>query len=123
LNVDDAELVARDGPDALTSDRRMRMQHLKRSVELNTTFEALKAAWELGQLGPVLSDFQHDRRWSHWQIAAWLGLLARDYKRLSQEPRPSGHSTQIQIVLSLLARRYGADDARLQEACAALWQG
>jgi hypothetical protein len=115
----DAELLARDGPDALTSDRALRL------VEFRTTQAAvrLRAVDDAEQdddlTGCVLVSFRMQHGWSRDQLADWLGISPDDYARLAIERRPLAVTSTLvydRATITALAERVGAHPERLYEA-------
>ena len=109
----DAELIAREGPDALTSDRALRLSQFKRQQAAEREAALWGAEGDAGHVGYVLAAFRQQSGWSRWQFAAWLGLSVFHFKRLSQEKRPAGDPEEVRPILTLLAKRYSADAERL----------
>ena len=112
----DAELLALEGPDALTSDRALRLSQFRRQQAAEREAAAWGAESDSGRLGYVLATFREQRGWSRWQLAAWLGLSVYHFKRLNQETRPEGDPEEVRVILARLARRYGVDADQLREA-------
>jgi hypothetical protein len=109
----DAELIAREGPDALTSDRALRLSLFKRQQAAEREAALWGAEGDADRVGYVLAAFRQQSGWSRWQLAAWLGLSVFHFKQLSREPHPTGHPGEVRIILALLARRYGVHAERL----------
>ena len=99
----DADLVARDGPDALTSDRQLRQAALAAEHDPTTIAHVLLAARR--QLG-----------YDHVQLARWLGITPDRLAALAILPRPDPAAPTFAERIGELADRYGADPGRLADA-------
>lgn len=86
----DAELLALDGPDALTSDRLLRQS-------------ALVAERNPDLLGHAFAAWCRRRGWERRDLADWLGVTADQLAAMALVPACQGH----------LAERYGASAERL----------
>ena len=102
----DADLVAREGPDTMTSRRQLRQA-------------ALDAESRPGTIGHALARSREARGWSRDELAAWLGTSLDGLAGLALEPRSRpGYPMTTGIPLERLADRHGADRGRLREALA-----
>jgi hypothetical protein len=115
----DAELLAREGPDALTSDRALRLAHFReqQATERRQSVEAAECDHALA--GYVLGAFRRQRGWSREQLADWLGISPDDYARLATLRRPlavRGDLTYDREAVTVLADTVGAHSERLYEA-------
>jgi hypothetical protein len=96
----DAELVARDGPEAMTSDRLLRQA-------------ALTAEHDPAFVGHRLAACCRSRGWERSDLASWLGLTIDQLAALSIESTPGSPNPGGTPHASTLAARFGADPARL----------
>ncbi len=101
----DRELVEREGPDALTSDRLLRQAALIAEQDPTTIGHALLVARR--QLG-----------YDHAELARWLGVGPNQLAALAITPRPDPSVPTFAEDVRALAERYGADPGRLAEALA-----
>jgi len=92
LDAYDAELVERDGPEALALDRLLRQT-------------ALAAEQNPALIGSALAAYRESRGWSREQLAEWLGLSADGLAGLALEVRDAAPAA--------LGERYGTDEGRL----------
>ncbi len=99
----DRELVEREGPDALTSDRLLRQAALAAEQDPTTIGCALLIARR--QLG-----------YDHAELARWLGVGPNQLAALVITPRPDPSAPTFADAVQALAKRYGADPGRLVEA-------
>src|SRR4051794_13435816 len=83
IEAADAELLALEGPDALTSDRALRLSQFKQQQAVERAGRIWDAEGDSDRVGYVLATFRKQRRWSPWQLAAWLGISVYHVKRLS----------------------------------------
>lgn len=86
----DAELRAREGPDAVTSDRLLRT-------------EAIAAEQDPALVGHAFAAWCASRGWERSDLASWLGVTVDQLAAMALEPRRAGR----------LAERFGADARRL----------
>jgi hypothetical protein len=124
LDALDAEFLAREGPDALTSDRAFRMAQFKQQQAAERQRELAAAEQDDNRVGHVLATFRAQRGWSAETLADWLGVSADDLVRLAAEVRPLyvqytpelGEVSLDPVPLRSLADRFGAHAERLIEA-------
>lgn len=90
IAVDDAERLALDGPDTLTSARLLRQT-------------ALVAELDPEKLGHAFAAWCASRGWERSDLASWLGVTTDQLAAMALIARLDGH----------LATRYGADADRL----------
>jgi hypothetical protein len=115
----DAELLAREGPDALTSDRALRLAQFReqQAAVRRQSVEASEGDHNLA--GYVLGAFRRQRLWSREQLADWLGISPEDYARLATLRRPlavRGDLAYDREAITVLAESVGAHPERLYEA-------
>src|SRR5215204_4794872 len=84
----DAELLAAEGPDALTSDRALRLAAFRQQQAVQHQRELAEAERDSDLVGYVLAVFRRQRGWSAEALADWLGISPDDYARLASETRP-----------------------------------
>ena len=101
----DADLVAREGPDAATSDRQLRRAALAAEHDPGTVAHALLIARR--QLG-----------YDHAELANWLGIGTDRLAALALEPQPDPSAPTLADWVRRLAERSGADVDRLTDALA-----
>ena len=99
----DAALLARDGPDALTSDRDLRIAALAAERDPAYVAHALAASRE--RIGA-------DRE----GLAQWLGIAPDRLAALAIQPRPDPAAPTFTDQVRELADRYGAQPDRLADA-------
>ena len=99
----DRELLERDGPDALTSERLVRQM-------------ALAAERDPGTVGHALLVARRQLGYDHAELARWLGIDANRLALLAIKPRPDPSAPIFATWVHQLAERYGADPGRLAEA-------
>jgi hypothetical protein len=122
LDALDAEILARDGPDALTSDRAFRLSQYRATQALERQAALHQAERDSGRIGYVLAAFRAQRGWSAESLADWLGIAPDEYARLVAEQRPAyinydGVGVSLDAApLRALAERFGAHPERLVEA-------
>jgi hypothetical protein len=119
LDAFDKELLKREGPDALTSDRAYRMAQFKRHQAVERDAAVNRAERDPDRVGFVLMAFRRQRGWSREQLADWLGIATEDYGRLASERRPlcvRDNLTHDPVPITPLAERFGAHPERLIEA-------
>ena len=92
LEAFDAELLEREGPDALTSERLLRQT-------------ALAAESNPALVESALAAYRDRQGWTRDQLATWLGLTSASLALLALEPRDA--------EVDALAERYGVDRGRL----------
>jgi hypothetical protein len=88
----DAEMLERDGPDALTGERMMRQAAI--GAELDPEF-----------VGHAFAAWCKRRGWERSDLADYLGVTVNQLAAMALVPICQGH----------LAERYGADPGRLAE--------
>ncbi len=103
LDAYDAELVAREGPDAMTSDRQLRQAALAAEQDPRTIAHAVPTARR--QLG-------YDRA----GLASWLGIDADQLAALALEPRPDPSAPTFEDQVRRLAARFGAESVTVKAA-------
>ena len=105
LDAHDDELRAREGPDAVTSDRLLRMA-------------ALTAESDPAFVGSALAAFRERRGMEPAALAAWLGVDTDQLAALAVSPRPDPTSAAFAGEVRTLAKQYGAEARRLYEVLA-----
>ena len=105
LAAHDDELRAREGPDAVTSNRLLRMA-------------ALTAESDPAFVGSVFAAFRERRGLAPADLAAWLGVDADQLAALAVGPRPDRTSATFADEVRTLAAQYGAEVGRLYEVLA-----
>jgi len=103
LDGSNAELIARDGPDAMTSVRLLRQA-------------GLLAEGDPGTVAGALASYRERLGFDHAGLAAWLGVNATQLAALGLCARPDPASPAFIDIVGELTRRYGADAGRLAEA-------
>ena len=103
LDAYDTELLAREGPDALTSDRQLRQAALAAEQDPATIAHALVTARR-----QLVTD--------HTGLASWLGIDADRLAALVLERRPDPAAPDFVDQVRQLAERYGANPGRLGDA-------
>ena len=98
-----ADLVAREGPDALLSDRQLRQAALAAEQDPRLVAHAFASYRERLGLDPA-------------GLAAWLHVGTGQLAALALEPRPDTSGVAFVDEVRELAARYGADLGRLAEA-------
>jgi hypothetical protein len=101
----DAELVAREGSDALTSDRLLRQVAL--TAERDPSF-----------LASALAGFRERRGLDPNGLAAWLGIGPDRLAALALYRRPDPASDQFAADVAAISERFGVQEGRLAEALA-----
>jgi hypothetical protein len=84
----DAEMIEREGPDALTSDRALRLSTFKQQQAAERLAELQHAEQDDDLVGYVLATFRRQRDWTREQLADWLGIAVDDLTRMAVERRP-----------------------------------
>jgi hypothetical protein len=115
----DAELLARDGADALTSDRALRLVEFQRQQAQERRRELAAAERDGDRVASALATFRSQRGWSIDALADWLGVDIEDYRRLAMQRRPSVATRECAYDRGLVAQfaeRFGAHPERLLEA-------
>ena len=102
LDAHDDELRAREGPDAVTSDRLLRMA-------------ALTAESDPGFVGAAFAAFRDRRGLARADLASWLGVDVDQLAALAVSPRPDPRSAAFADQVRVLAKQYGAEAGRLYE--------
>ena len=105
LDAHDDELRAREGPDAVTSDRLLRMA-------------AITAESDPAFVGSAFGAFREGRGLAPADLAAWLGVDADQLAALAVSPRPDPASAAFADQVRVLAKQYGAEAGRLYEVLA-----
>jgi hypothetical protein len=100
LDDENAELLAREGPDALTSDRHFRQAALAAELDPELVASAF-AGW------------CRERGWERSDLAGYLGVTVDQFAALALTSRAMA-ATETRP----LAERFGADTARLDEVLA-----
>lgn len=113
----DAALVEREGPDALTSDRAVRLSQLRQQQDALRAADLDAAEGDAKRVGFVLAAFRRRRGWDRPQLADWLNLDTVGLGRLAAELWGQETGRGRSRSLLDLADRYGAHPERLAEAC------
>ena len=103
LDAYNADLVAREGPDALTSDRQLRQA-------------ALAAEGDPGTIAHALVTARRQLVTDHAGLASWLRINADRLAALALEPRPDPSAPAFADQVRRLAERFEADPDRLVDA-------
>ena len=103
LDAYNARLLARDGPDALTSDRDLRIA-------------ALAAERDPGTIAHALVTARRQLVTDHAGLAAWLGVTPTRLAALAIQPRPDPAAPTFADEVWELAERFGAEPGRLADA-------
>jgi hypothetical protein len=85
----DAELPAREGPDALTSERALRLSQFRATQAAERQAALRDAERDCDRVGYMLAAFHERRGWSREQLADWLGIVPDELVRLAVEIRPA----------------------------------
>ena len=99
----DADLVPREGPDALTSDRQLRQAALAAEQD-----PALAASALAARRAALVTD--------HAGLATWLGVTPNGLAAIGLEPRPDPSAPAFADRVRRLADLFGADPGRLADA-------
>jgi hypothetical protein len=122
LAAHDAALIAREGPDALTSDRAARLSQFRAVQAIERDAAIRQAERHPDRVGYVLATFRMQQDWSREQLADWLGVSADDFGRLAIEIRPRAVDGLTLLYdpepINEVADRHGAHRERLYEAFA-----
>jgi hypothetical protein len=115
----DAELLACEGPDALTADRALRLLQFQAAQAIERQATVLHAEQDESRVGYVLAAFRARRGWSREQLADWLGIRPDDLIHLVVEIRPAAVSSITMLYdpepINELADRHGVHRERLYE--------
>lgn len=103
LRAHDRELVAREGPDAMTSDRDLRLA-------------ALAAEQDPHYVAHALADARARLMADHAGLATWLHVTPSQLAALAIQPRPDPSAPTFVEQVQRLAEHYGADPGRLADA-------
>ena len=120
LDAFDANLIEKEGPDALTSDRAIRLAqfHVEQKAKRLAALE--HAERDDDRVGYVLTTFRSQRGWSREQLADWLGVGLDDFGRLAITTRPRAVNGLTLLYdpepINELADICGAHRERLYEA-------
>jgi hypothetical protein len=99
----DADLLARDGPDAMTSDRMLRQA-------------ALRAEHDPSFVGHALAAWCRSRGWERSDLADWLGISTTALAALALEHiADPGYPFDAGVPQRNLSERYGIDARRLTQ--------
>ena len=104
LHRHDRALVARDGPEAMTSVRLLRQA-------------AIAAEARPGTIGHALARYREDRGWTRADLADWLGVTTTTLAAMALEPVPRPEALSAdENPCEQLGERFDADAGRLAEA-------
>src|SRR4051794_16542723 len=115
----DAEMLAREGPDALTSDRAARLAQFRAAQATERQTSLQHAEQDFDRVGFILATFRRQCGWSAEALADWLGIEPDDYARLAGQIRPRcvrRDLTHDPVPIAALAERFGVHPERLYEA-------
>jgi hypothetical protein len=119
LEAYDAELIATEGPDALTSERAARLSEFTRRQAAERTSALRAAEDDPSRVGSFLAAFRRRRGLTRDQLADWLGITAEDVDRLALLPLPPTENELTVLLdpepINDLADRYDAHRERLYE--------